>query len=356
MNRGRIASRPALRLVMGVVLGAAAWSANPSAAETPRVLWESRPVRAPVVAPALSGDTLWIAGSERRIVSLNARTGKRHWKRTLGVTACLSPIPAGERLLIGLGDVEPGLVALDRRRGRVLWEHRLQAAPVAIIVRAETAITATADGRVEAFGLVEGESRWQRELGSRIVGATASDAGVFVLARRDSVWLLDPDTGNRLASRWAAGNRIAAPVATDDRFLYTRYDGLLVRVDPDDPAATDSVAGASPIIARVAADGEQAVQVATGGEVSCYRLPDLRMEWSRSTGETFSTGALAWNETWIVLTEKGRVLGLTRDRGQTAWALQLENPISTPAACNDRYLAIVDNRGKVVVHAIGGAP
>jgi outer membrane protein assembly factor BamB len=346
----------AVRAAIVFVLVAAALAASRAAAETPRVLWESRPVRAPVVAPALSGDTLWIAGSERRIVSLNARTGKRHWKRMLPVTACVSPVPAGDRLIIGLGDVEPALVALDRRRGRVVWDRKLEGAPVAIIVQGGMAIAAEADGRIEAFGLADGEGRWRCDLGGRIVGATLSDGGIFVLARTDSVWLLDPATGRRLSARRLAGIRVASPAAARDRFLYARYDGFLMSVEADEDAAADSVAGTAPVIAPVAVDGDQAVTVATGGEVTCFRLSDLRAEWSRLTGETVSTGALAWNKTWIVMTEKGRVLGLTRDRGQTAWALQLENPVSTPAARNDRFLAIVDNRGKVVVHAIGAEP
>jgi outer membrane protein assembly factor BamB len=340
------------------ILIALALASIPAAApaDTPRVLWETRPVRAPAVAPALSGDTLWVAGSERRLVSMNARTGERHWRRTLPASASVSPVAASDRLLVGVGELQPALVAIDRHRGRTLWSRRLAAMPVAVLVRDSLSIAVGADGKVEAFRLEDGAPRWTQETGHRLAGAALSGSCICVIARADSIWLLDADSGRRRAARRISGMRSAPPTSAGDRFFCPRYDGVLLAFDAGTGEVTDSVAAPAPQIARVSVHGDRLVAVATGGEVSCYRIPGLIEEWSRATGETVSTGALAWNEGWVVLTEKGRVLGLTGDRGQIAWSLQFSSPITTPAVCSDRLLAIVDNRGRVVVHAIDGTP
>jgi outer membrane protein assembly factor BamB len=342
--------RPVVALALAILFSA------PAAADTPRVLWEGRPVRAPAAPPALSGDTLWVSGSERRLVSMNARTGKRQWRRNLPGNVCVGPLPVRDRLIVGLDDVEPSLLALDRQRGRALWNRRLSAAPIAIFVRDDLAIVAGSDGHVEAFRLADGLSRWTRETGRRLAGAALADSSLCLIARRDSLWLFDPASGRPRAARAIPGLRSAAPVAAGARFLCPRYDGTVLSINAVTGMVADSAAGPAPQIASGSVHEDRWVTVAAGGEVTCYRLPGLAQEWNRTTGETVSTGALAWNDTWIVLTEKGRVLGLAKDRGQTAWSLQFPNPISTPAACSERLLAIVDNRGRVVVHAIDGAP
>ncbi len=325
-------------------------------ADTPRVLWEGRPVRAPAVAPTLSGDTLWVAGSERRLVSMDARTGKKHWRRTLAASASVSPVAWRDRLLVGLGELQPALVAIDRHRGRTLWSKRLAAVPVAVLVRDSLSIVVGVDGKIEAFRLEDGAPRWTQEMGQRLAGAALGESFVCVIARADSLWLLEAASGRRHAARPLSGLRSAPPTAAGDRFVCPRYDGVLLAFDAETGGVTDSVSGPAPQIARISVHGDRLVAVATGGEVFCYRIPGLIEEWSRATGETVSTGALAWNEGWVVLTEKGRVLGLTGDRGQIAWSVQFSSPITTPAACSDRLLAIVDNRGRVVVHAIDGTP
>lgn len=341
-----------LAVAIGMLLG----SACGALAGTPRALWENRPVRAPVVTPVISGDTLWLAGSDRRIACLDLATGEKHWRRTLPVTASVSPVPVGPRILVGMGDMEPSLVALDRRNGHGLWTKRLRTTPIAVMVRGERAIVAEADGRIQSFRITDGEPGWQWEAGFQLAGAAMGDSALCVLARRDSLWLLSPETGRLRARRATNGVMVGSPAPAGRRFVFVRYDGTLFSVEDGGEAAVDSARGNAPQIARPLVERDRVVTVATGGEIACYRLPDLVEEWERPTGETVSTGAIAWNGFWIVLSEKGRVLGLTQDRGQTAWSLQLASPASTQAAHSDLYLAIIDNRGRVVVHTIDESP
>jgi outer membrane protein assembly factor BamB len=99
---------------------------------TPRLLWERRITNAPASGLALSGDTLWVTGVDRKISSLDLATGERHWRRSLPVSASGPPLAAGDLLLVPLGGPEPALLALTRGEGKARWLQPLQGAAAGV--------------------------------------------------------------------------------------------------------------------------------------------------------------------------------------------------------------------------------
>ena len=345
-------SRPIMGELIGglLLMGALVPGAQ---GETPRALWEDRVVSAPMVAPALSGDTLWVTGTNRKIHSLDARTGKRHWKRTMPAHAVLPPVPAGELLIVGLGAPRPAILLLDRQSGKEQSRIPLDARPVEILRAGGSVLFATFRGTVGARNLGDGSVLWNRDLDAAIAGGASAGESFFVLGRSDSLWCLDPFDGRRLWAVAVEGTHSAGPIVVDSVLLRVSYEGALVEHDLDTGRLLATRSVSSPQVSRPAyADGRVAT-VAVGGEVEIF---DLSFGEERSlidTGETIASGGCAWGTWWVVPTLTGRVLAVRRSRGAVEWSLTFRDPISFPPASSASYLSLINDRGRMVVYERG---
>ncbi len=121
--------------------------------ETGDKLWEysyDRPYSisyavGPRCTPTVDGDHLYWIGAEGDLVCLEVETGKPVWKRSLvadfgaeipiwGVAG--HPLVNGEMLYVMVGGKGQGVVALDKRTGKVLWkslDSKMGYAPPAIV-------------------------------------------------------------------------------------------------------------------------------------------------------------------------------------------------------------------------------
>jgi hypothetical protein len=321
-----------------------------------RPLWEKRIVHAPAVAPVLSGDTLWVVGSEKRIHSISAIDGKRHWRKNLPGPAVLPVAPDGDLLYLGLGWPVRMLEVLDRKSGHERWTARLDGIPVGLASQNGKVIVVTSDGAIQVFARTDGSPLWHRRLGRQVAGVVLAEGRLCVLAREDSLWCFNPGDG---ALRWAVltwGKYTAAPIAPDSLLVTAAYDGEIVVRRIDDGVEIARAVTPSPRIAPPVAIAGAIVLVATGGEIESLRLPSLERDWLRETGETVSCPVLAWGEWWIVPALSGRLLALTRVKGIDAWDLKLPSSVFLPPAASKEYLAIVDERGRALVYRFGGTP
>ncbi len=348
----------ALRMLAIGSVGAALLAAAPgrASAQTPQSLWEKRIVHAPAVPLVLSGDTLWVIGTERRIHSLAARTGRRHWRKALDAAGVLPVLPCRDLIVIGLGIPGPSLLAMDRTTGKERWNVRLGSTPVGMIRSESRIVAATARGAVKAVSLADGAPLWEKDLGRTLSGVAFADSSLYVLGRADSLWCLATRDGAR---RWAvalAGIYRAPPALAGSRVLCSSYEGAISVHDP--ARMGESIACLSARAPQTAPPGVAAgsiASVAAGGEIDAYALPSLESLWTRETGETVAAGAQAWGEWWVIPTLTGKVLGITRARGVVAWSLEFRTPIALPPAAEESILGLIDERGRVVVYTLEGS-
>lgn len=341
-----------LPLVLLTVL-AAPPPASEAEARASRAVWEKRIVHSPAIAPILAGDTLWVVGTERRIHSIEAATGKRHWRRNLPGPAVTGIVASPGLLFVGLGSPTRMILALDRHDGKQRWKDRVEGIPAAVLVSGRSVVVTTTDGVVRSYAAQDGSRGWVRKLGAPVAGAAGGEGGrIFVLGRGDSLWCIGTSDG---ATAWAVplpGIHSTGPVVVDSLVLSASYDGEVVARRASDGAETARARATSPQIARLSASEGSIAMVASGGEIETFLLPGLERGWERRTAETVSCGATAWGEWWVVPALDGRVLALTRARGIDAWDLKLRASVFLPPAASRDYLALVDERGRVMTYRL----
>jgi outer membrane protein assembly factor BamB len=103
-----------------------------------RILWKTKigPVwedqfPGPRGTPTVDGDRVYAIGTEGDLVSVDAATGREHWRRSLprdfgGVMMSMwkfseSPLVDGDRVVFTPGGPTAGLAAVDKRTGRDVW-------------------------------------------------------------------------------------------------------------------------------------------------------------------------------------------------------------------------------------------
>jgi len=219
--------------------------------DTGRTLWQHRdPTQfvdpygynnGPRSTPLLTSNRCYTFGAEGRLDCLDLRTGRLLWQRRTGEDWQVppaffgvgsSPWLEGDRLLVMVGGMpNAGMVALDARTGRTLWEN----------VGRDTW-----EGLLKLGWRGTPPVRWAQEdkqaSYATPVGATIHGRRhVFCLMRQGLV-SIDPATGAVRFSRWFRARvsesvNAATPVVVEDMvFISAAYYGVgavLLRVRPD---------------------------------------------------------------------------------------------------------------------------
>lgn len=155
-----------------------------------------------------------------RLFALDGTGGDRLWVHDSTVPALSlrgtgDPVVAGDRVLAGF---DSGLLAaIELASGEVLWEARLgtpsgrseldrlvdiDAGPS---ISGDTVYTTVFQEHIAAVDLLDGQSRWQRDLSSH-TGATPG-ARLYVADENDHLWALDTDSGDAIWRQEGLGHR-----------------------------------------------------------------------------------------------------------------------------------------------------
>jgi outer membrane protein assembly factor BamB len=321
----------------------------------PRRLWERRLVRSPAAAPLLQGDTLFVAGTDRRILCLDARTGDRRWRRSTPGQVGFGIVRADSLLLLGIVSPAPAVVAYECGSGRQRWARRLDGAPVGIVRSGRIVAVLEYGGATHGFDLGDGSEKWERTLKGPMAGMALDGRALRILARRDSLWSLDIADGKRGWAVAVSGTHPSSPVVAGGRVLRLTYDGELVSHDGSTGAEIARASAQAPEASPPTITDEGAcVTVATGGEANGFVLPDLGSTWSQATGETVGARAISAGDLWVVACDSGRVLGLRVRDGGVAWTLKLTHAISAPPSVDGGLIGIADEGGRVAVFSLEG--
>lgn len=321
----------------------------------PQRLWEHHLVRSPAVAPLLGGDTLFLAGTDRKILCLDARSGHRRWRRTTSGQIGFGIVRADSCLLFGIATPTPAIVAVECRSGRQRWAKRLGSAVVGIVRSGRTVAVLEYGGSAHGFDLRDGTEKWERKLKGPMAGMAIDGTSLRILARKDSLWSLDLADGKRVWAVQVTGTHPSPPVAAGGRILRLTYEGDLVSHDGSTGAEAARARAPQPQTSPPGlVGGGRCVVVATGGEARGFDLPDLGVTWSQPTGETIGTDAIAAGNAWILACESTRVLGLRMQDGTIAWTLKLSGSVSVRPAADKDLIVFADERGHVAVYTLEG--
>jgi outer membrane protein assembly factor BamB len=252
-------------------------------------------------SPAIADGVLYVGTDEGALVAIDVATGAERFRAKLGGMVRSSPLPLGDRVVVGVVDARVGgaLVAVDGK-GKVAWTrklgavfssparaearvvcgsdegalHALDAATGAVAwtatlgakVRATPAVTGDLavvgafDGRVAAVRVADGTEAWSAALGHSVYSSACVTGEMAVLGCHEGhLHALDLRTG---AARFVAATRgpvISSPVAVGAMTLVASTDGDLYLFDE---------AGKVVDRATLAAEGSQSSPAVDGAQVA----------------------------------------------------------------------------------------
>lgn len=116
-------------------------------------------------------------------------------------------------------------------------------------VEGDKIVVAAADGTVEAFNRLDGDSLWDVDLDVDLTaGAGIGGGRVFVASADGRVWALSEDSGEVLWKTQLSGEILAAPQSDGDLVAVQTFDGHLVGLDAATGVRRWSYASTVPVL------------------------------------------------------------------------------------------------------------
>ena len=190
--------------------------------------------------PAISDNTVIVAGGDGELISLNLADGRFNWGDSLVPTRLVTaldtigdivahPIHDGARVVVV---TQTGImVAYNARTGRVLWDRSLRSLTMPWLA-GETLFVTTSNNELLALRLADGELRWRadlpgrfamnepvREKAGRHTGPVAVSGRVILAGTRGDLLVFDADTGS-FEGRVRAGGAVTSALAVAEATVF----------------------------------------------------------------------------------------------------------------------------------------
>lgn len=296
----RLARRGA-RLLLGLTLAAfaAGCSAGPRSAPlggevdeaalaAPTRRWGVDTGRGIEIAPVRWGDSLLVAGTDRRLVLYDLADGRRIWRKRLGGVLAGPPQIAQGYLVVTTAPPDGAVYLYALNRKKPIWRRLIGDPAGGARLFENIVLVPTHDGKVHGLSPSDGRTVWVTNLESRVTGDPA-----FVPAQ---ALLLVPGRGGELA-------------AVDARGGERRWVTAL----------------GEPLITVVA---DTAGVVAAGLSGTFYALQTLngRAVWKAPTMAPLGPPATLTRDLVLAATLDGQLLAWSRSDGRPAWRRRLGGP------------------------------
>jgi outer membrane protein assembly factor BamB len=256
--------------------------------------------------PAIGYGRLYFTNNYGRLYAVNAKTGKRAWKKDSG--RCVASAPAvWEHLVIQTylnahpcnRGKEKGLRGLVVARfagfGQLRWQTRIAPSESSPVVVDGIVYLGDWSGRVYALYARTGKLKWSYKTGDKIKGGVAvSGNRVYVGSYDHHLYALNRETG-KLVWRAAAQQRLGKR----GQFYST-------------PAAA---------YGRVFIGG-------TDGKVYSFGATTGKLIWSHSTGNFVYSSPAVWNKLVLVGSYSRWFYALDAATGEVRWKFRANGPIS----------------------------
>jgi outer membrane protein assembly factor BamB len=319
-----------------------------SIAAQPQPAWRVDVGRGVVGAPALTEDLVVLSQVDRQVALLDRRTGEIVWRRRVGANLAAGPLVDYDRLYVVTATDDGQVIALSLDRGKTLWRTSLGDVAAPLAQRDTLLIAGTVAGWVVALSTSTGERAWRVHLGGAVRAAPlAAASGVIVATARDSLYLLDRETGAVRARRATSGTVLAAPALADSALLVGTTTGTLEACDTASLASRWSLDVGSAVVGSVAVQNDTAFVLTASGELWSVPLDAPARALHVSLGVVARAGPTPVLGAVIVAGVGGDVLLVDPRTGERRWSAKLPAPLVQPVIADHGLLLAVSERGEV---------
>ena len=349
---------------------------GPAFTPTGTVKWSFQSEGPIFAVPAVSGDKVFVATSDRRIVALDKATGDVDWTYPVNGPVNSSPSVAGGLVFVGLRDGT--LLALDADTGILVWRYRTGGAIYgSATVIDGSAYIGSADYSIYSLDAQTGELRWQRKTDHGVHAPPTVDQGIVVVGSQDGeLYMVDISNGtlryqvdltSAIDSTATIVDGVAYLINRSGRvmaFDYTEKDvpfrkgikriqlHLFVWNMLSTPPRTPGLIWTNRL--REQSLGNLAI---ADGRVFVSTLPGKLRALDKNTGKILwtledlprlFTSPIVSGDTVIQTASDGTVFGFDVATGEEKWTVFLDEPLTTSPIIADGVLYVPTAHGNLI--------
>ena len=272
-----------------------------------RRVWTFRARQLLEFPPAIAYGRLYVANNSGVMLAVNAKTGRRAWRKRIG--RCVAASPAVHRHVVFQAFLNRPPCNSDAKPGRL-------------------------EGEVIAFASGFGKIRWRTRIGPTESSPLVAYRRVYVGDWRGRVYALDERSG-RVRWTFQAKGRIKGAVARVGRRLYVgTYSGRLYALDAItgrkvwEARSQDRLGGRGQFYSTPTAAYGRIYIGSTDGKVYSFGGASGELRWSHGTGGYVYASPAVWNKTVFIGSYSRRVYALDAATGDVRWRVQTNGKIS----------------------------
>ena len=265
-------------------------------------------------APAVVGEVVYVASTDKHLYALDLATGQEKWKTKLGIMRA-SPAVKGKRVYVG--DVEGKVYCVDAATGKPVWTY---------------------------------ESPTGGEIAS---GVNFHGENVLVAAQGMPVTCLDKD-GKPVWTFEIDGGSNGTPTVSGDTAFASGCDSLFHAIDAKTGKGLWSVELGGQAAATTAVAGDFAYIGTVTHQVIAVDLKNKKKGWTfepARRGQEFRASAAVTDKLVITGSRDKKVYALDRATGEEKWAVVTEGMVDpSPVVVGERvYVGCLSSTGEFFV-------
>jgi outer membrane protein assembly factor BamB len=260
-----------------------------------QVKWSAALPAAPAFAPAFDDTYVYIPLRTNEVVALKLEDGTKIWSVECPITAAVA---AGDDLLFAGGDgVLQGRAQAD---GGVRWERRVTGRIDSLFWDSGWLLVSTANGPFMALRATDGETLWQRELGSPLSGPPATEGDRLYVPLKDGRLLaLAIETGDVLWTHKFEDAAVGVATVGDKLFVGARDNQMHALEAKNADSAWRWRTGAD-LLGLPAVDNKRVYFIALDHVLRGHNRNNGSMLWKRVLPMRPLSGPILVGETLIV--------------------------------------------------------
>lgn len=272
------------------------------------------------LAPAVAGDTLYVAANNGTVMAINKADGRVRWRQRLDETITGGTGAGGGMVLIGTRDAQ--VIALDQQTGNRLWSADVSSEVLAAPQSDGRVVVAqTIDGRLFALDPSTGDQRWVYENTVPALSLRGSSTPLI--------------TGNTVLAGFANG-MVAAVDATNGFLLWEERVAI--------PQGRYDIERIIDVDGNLLLAGSAIYMSSYQGNLMALDVQSGRIVWGMP-GSSYNALALGLGNVYWV-DSFGHVFAVQNNTERTVWEndqLRLRR-LTSPVTINN-YVAVADFEG-----------
>lgn len=325
----------------------------PSVGETidgePRLVWRATVGRGVSSLPTVSARVTLVTSTDRWVYAIDTRSGATFWRRRGDGAYSTGAVAGGGRVFVASEGTGGRVTALRLTDGGRIWQTTVGDVSAPLALRDSVLYGVTDEGEAFALGAARGNLIWRRGAGPTRGGPFVTAARVVVATLRDTLLVLDRESG-AIVGAFRLPASTAAPLAMldDSTVVMSSPAGSITALRIRSGAVhwsvrTDEPIPGSPVVHRDTV-------FALSGSCTLIRVPRHAPNVPRRDvlpNCVTVAAPLVLRDGVLVATVSGDVTYISRATGTAVWTRRTGGAIRHPPVVLDRQVVLATLGGEI---------